>query len=166
MALSSLIVMFVLYRLACLCPPARLLALLSLPAACCIHAAMHVLCCSPADCRVFHKTAALAPKHQPAVCHSPCHACLHSLCRKVPHKGKLLAGSAIFGSSFLAAVRWLFGVWLPSLHQVGAAPDASWWAAACHVALAPCRCVHAWPPGDSAQGHAPPSSTACMLHPR
>jgi hypothetical protein len=40
----------------------------------------------------------------------------------VPHKGKLLAGSAIFGSSFLAAVRWLFGVWLPSLHQVGGAP--------------------------------------------
>lgn len=38
-------------------------------------------------------------------------------CRKVPHKGKLLAGTAIFGSTFLAAMRWLFGVWLPSLHQ-------------------------------------------------
>jgi hypothetical protein len=36
----------------------------------------------------------------------------------VPHKGKLLAGTAVFGSSFLAAVRWLFGVWLPSAHQV------------------------------------------------
>jgi hypothetical protein len=38
--------------------------------------------------------------------------------RRVPHKGKLLAGTAVFGSSFLAAVRWLFGVWLPSAHQV------------------------------------------------
>ncbi|KAI3429490.1 hypothetical protein D9Q98_005579 [Chlorella vulgaris] len=43
---------------------------------------------------------------------------LFVLYRKVPHKGKLLAGSAVFGSTFLAAMRWLFGVWLPSLHQV------------------------------------------------
>jgi hypothetical protein len=35
----------------------------------------------------------------------------------VPHKGKLLAGTAMFGGSFLAATRWLFGVWLPSLNQ-------------------------------------------------
>lgn len=37
----------------------------------------------------------------------------------MPHKGKLLAGTAVFGSSFLATMRWLFGVWLPSAHQVG-----------------------------------------------
>ncbi|KAL4856891.1 Nuclear envelope integral membrane protein 1 [Chlorella vulgaris] len=35
---------------------------------------------------------------------------LFVLYRKVPHKGKLLAGSAVFGSTFLAAMRWLFGV--------------------------------------------------------
>ncbi|KAI7842677.1 hypothetical protein COHA_003608 [Chlorella ohadii] len=40
------------------------------------------------------------------------------LYRRVPHKGKLLAGTAVFGSSFLATMRWLFGVWLPSAHQV------------------------------------------------
>ena len=39
-------------------------------------------------------------------------------CRRVPHKGKLLAGTAVFGSSFLATMRWLFGVWLPSANQV------------------------------------------------
>jgi hypothetical protein len=40
------------------------------------------------------------------------------LYRRVPHKGKLLAGTAVFGSSFLATMRWLFGVWLPSANQV------------------------------------------------
>jgi hypothetical protein len=53
---------------------------------------------------------------------------LWTACRKVPHKGKLLAGSAVFGSTFLAAMRWLFGVWLPSLHQ--ASP----------FCLTPCTC--------------------------
>jgi len=55
----------------------------------------------------------------------------------VPHKGKLLAGTAIFGSSFLASMRWLFGVWLPSLHQASRAGGllccadlwAVWWVA-------------------------------------
>ncbi|KAL4444614.1 hypothetical protein ABPG77_002431 [Micractinium sp. CCAP 211/92] len=43
---------------------------------------------------------------------------LFFLYRTVPHKGKVFAGAAVFGSSFLAAVRWMFGVWLPSAHQV------------------------------------------------
>ncbi|KAL4427710.1 hypothetical protein ABPG75_001799 [Micractinium tetrahymenae] len=43
---------------------------------------------------------------------------LFILYRKVPHKGKVFAGTAVFGSSFLAAVRWMFGVWLPSAQQV------------------------------------------------
>ncbi|PSC75010.1 Nuclear envelope integral membrane 1 isoform A [Micractinium conductrix] len=38
--------------------------------------------------------------------------------RRVPHKGKLFAGTALFGSSFLASMRWLFGTWLPSAHQL------------------------------------------------
>ena len=50
---------------------------------------------------------------------------LFVLYRTVPHKGKLLAGAAVFGSSFLATVRWLFGVWLPSWHQVGDAAAGS-----------------------------------------
>lgn len=53
------------------------------------------------------------PSQRTWCCRPPC------VCRRVPHKGKLLAGTAVFGSSFLATMRWLFGVWLPSAHQVG-----------------------------------------------
>lgn len=38
----------------------------------------------------------------------------------------MFAGTAIFGSSFLAAMRWMFGVWLPSAHQVHAGGRRQW----------------------------------------
>ena len=64
---------------------------------------------------------------------------LFVLYRTVPHKGKLLAGAALFGSSFLATVRWLFGVWLPSWHQVGDAATGAASSSGIHCL----RCKHA-----------------------
>lgn len=52
----------------------------------------------------------------------------------MPHKGKLLAGTALFGSSFVAGVRWLFGAWVPSLHQVLLHPAAQAYLAASGLA--------------------------------
>lgn len=95
----------------------------------------------------------------------------------MPHKGKLLAGTAVFGSSFLATLRWLFGVWLPSAHQARAhgapapaprSPASStapaWGPAssqtATHWWCSPAKCLLSAPPP-----HALPRETApCHAH--
>ena len=43
-------------------------------------------------------------------------------CRQVPRKRTLAAGAALFGSSFLGAVRYMFGTWLPSWSQMLRSP--------------------------------------------
>lgn len=48
--------------------------------------------------------------------------CASLRCRQLPHKRSLAVGTALFGSSLLGAVRYLFGTWLPSASQLARSP--------------------------------------------
>lgn len=40
------------------------------------------------------------------------------LARLVPDKRRLVAATAMFGTSLLSISQWLFGAWIPSLNQL------------------------------------------------
>lgn len=128
MALSSIIILLYLYRQAG-CGMAVLFGLRAL--ACARRPRNPALIGQPSG-RDRVMAERITRNHQPHSTggwpHPPAPACatLHTFVspprsprRRVPHKGKLFAGTAVFGSSFLATMRWLFGVWLPSANQVG-----------------------------------------------
>ena len=122
MACSLLVVLFVLYRQAqgpeksCFsrCPFPRSLPgsrLSKDPQTSCLPACEMCDLCAPCQpsfprpCRPAAPPRSVAPPH-----------------RQMPHKRSLALGTALFGSSFLGAVRYLFGTWLPSTAQLIRSP--------------------------------------------